>query len=282
MKNLLACADFTFPLLAHEKALQAIALLELEGVDIGLFAKGSHLSPRQELEKPAEAGRELARQVAANGLRVSDVFLTPGEDFISLAPNHPEANERRRSREIFERALEYTVASGSLHMSALPGVTAENEAEAQAAFARCEEEMAWRLEKAQAAGVVFSVEPHIGSVLSTPALAAALVRQVPGLTLTLDYGHFIRSGVPQEEIDPLVAWASHFHARCACQGRLQSSFKASAIDFRRVLRLMRECGYAGALGLEYVWIDWEHCNEVDNLSETVLLRDFLRLCMEEE
>jgi hypothetical protein len=28
--------------------------------------------------------------------------------------------------------------------------------------------------------------------------------------------------------------------------------------------------------MEYGWIDWEHCNEVYNLSETVLLRDFFR------
>jgi NAD(P)-dependent dehydrogenase (short-subunit alcohol dehydrogenase family) len=30
------------------------------------------------------------------------------------------------------------------------------------------------------------------------------------------------------------------------------------------------------IGIEYVWIDWEHCNEVDNVSETILFRDFLR------
>ena len=35
-------------------------------------------------------------------------------------------------------------------------------------------------------------------------------------------------------------------------------------------------GYAGYVGVEYVWIDWERCNEVDNLSETILLRDLLR------
>jgi hypothetical protein len=29
------------------------------------------------------------------------------------------------------------------------------------------------------------------------------------------------------------------------------------------------------MGVEYVWTEWEHCNEVDNLSETVLLRDHL-------
>jgi hypothetical protein len=42
------------------------------------------------------------------------------------------------------------------------------------------------------------------------------------------------------------------------------------------VRAMRKAGYEGYVGVEYVWIAWEHCNEVDNLSETIQLRDFLR------
>ena len=43
---------------------------------------------------------------------------------------------------------------------------------------------------------------------------------------------------------------------------------------------MTKQGYCGAIGIEYVWIDWQQCNEVDNLSETILLRDFIRKAME--
>jgi len=39
---------------------------------------------------------------------------------------------------------------------------------------------------------------------------------------------------------------------------------------------MERANYAGYVGVEYVWIDWEHCDEVDNLSETIQLRDRLR------
>jgi hypothetical protein len=39
---------------------------------------------------------------------------------------------------------------------------------------------------------------------------------------------------------------------------------------------MKNLGYGGYIGIEYVWTDWEHCNEVDNLSEVILLRDFIR------
>jgi hypothetical protein len=48
------------------------------------------------------------------------------------------------------------------------------------------------------------------------------------------------------------------------------------IDYGRVIEVMQRTEYAGYVGVEYVWIDWEHCNEVDNLSETVLFRDFLK------
>ena len=77
-------------------------------------------------------------------------------------------------------------------------------------------------------------------------------------------------------MEPLIAHASHFHARGARPGRLQASFKENVIDYRRVLDVMRQVGYSGYVGVEYVWIDWEHCNEVDNLSETILMRDLLR------
>ena len=70
--------------------------------------------------------------------------------------------------------------------------------------------------------------------------------------------------------------ASHFHARAARPTRLQAPLKENTIDYAAILRSMGQSGYSGWIGLEYVWVDWEHCNEVDNLSETILLRDHLR------
>jgi len=106
-----------------------------------------------------------------------------------------------------------------------------------------------------------------------------MVRGVPGLTLTLDYTHFTRIGLPDDDIEPLVRYATHFHVRGARKDRLQAPFKDNVIDYGRVLEAMRASRYAGYLGIEYVWIDWEHCNESDNLSETILFRDFLRDAM---
>lgn len=271
----LACADFTFPLLAHDKVLDLIALLEFDGVDIGLFEGRSHLWPSRVFEDVRGSARELAGKLGDRGLAPADIFLQTAPDFTSVAPNHPESGVRGRARDLFSRAVEFATECGARHVSALPGVHFDGIPEADS-LGRCRDELAWRRETALARGVTFGVEAHVGSIVPTPGAVAALVRAVPGLTLTLDYTHFTRGGVADSEVEPLIPFASHFHARCAREGRLQASFRENVIDYGRVLDAMGEVGYSGYVGVEYVWIDWEHCNEVDNLSETILLRDFIR------
>jgi hypothetical protein len=77
-------------------------------------------------------------------------------------------------------------------------------------------------------------------------------------------------------VEPLIQYARHFHARGAREGRLQESFAHNTIDFARVVEVMEVTDYSGWIGLEYVWTEWERCDECDNLSETILLRDFFR------
>ena len=275
MKPKFACADFAFPLLSHAHALDLVALLGFRGIDLGLFEQRSHLWPSREFKRPRPSGRRLRRSLAARGLQAADVFLQMAPDFTPFAINQPDARRRRRARDWFSRALDYADALGCRHVTALPGVVFAAEGRASS-LARAAEELSWRAAEARSAGIVFGTEAHLGSIASTPAEAADLVRRAPGLTLTLDYTHFTRMGIPDRKIEPLVKFASHFHARGACRGRLQCNLPQNTIDYARVLRAMQAADYRGWVGVEYVWIDWEHCNESDNLSETIRLRDFLR------
>jgi len=275
MRPRFAGADFTYPLLTHDQALDLISMLRFEGVDIGLFEGRSHLQPSAEFRNVRKSARALGRKLADRGLRPADVFLQTAPEFVSLAPNHPNPRRRAKARQLFLQTLEYASECGAKHFSALPGVFFPDEPR-PVSFARASEELAWRCEEARAAGITFSVEPHVGSVVPVPRDALRLVQATPGLTLTLDYTHFVRRGIPEAEVEPLMAHASHFHARGARKGRLQASLKQNTIDYARIVRLMKRTGYRGYIGIEYVWIDWEHCNEVDNLSETILLRELIR------
>ncbi len=278
MKLKLASADFTFPLLPHDRALDLIAMLEFDGVDIGLFEGRSHLWPSQVLKTPVKAGAQLAHRLADRGLRCADVFLQVRASFIPYAVNHPLAARRRQARDWFLRTLDYAAACGARHVTTLPGVYFDTEKPADS-WRRCCDELSWRVERASRHQIVFGVEAHVGSIVPNPKEALRLLRSVGGLTLTLDYTHFTRCGLPDSAIEPLVEHASHFHARGARKGRLQASFQQNTIDYARVLRMMKKTNYRGYVGVEYVWTDWEHCNEVDNLSETIQLRDFLRAKM---
>ena len=277
MTRKLACADFTFPLLPHDGVLQLIAMLEIEGVDVGLFEERSHLWPSREFTNVEQSARRLKGKLDAAGLQLADVFLQLAVDFTPYAVNQPDAARRKHARDSFIKTLDYAAAAGAGHVTTLPGATFDTESRDDS-LRRAADELAWRVEQARGRGIIFAVEAHVGSIVPDPRSAEALVKQVPGLTLTLDYTHFARQGMPDSDVEPLIKYASHFHARGACTGRLQTTFKNNTIDYRRILHTMDQTGYKGWLGIEYVWTEWERCNECDNLSETILFRDLLREC----
>ena len=274
MKLNLSCTDFSFPLLAHDQALAAIALLGLRGADIGLFEGHGHLKPGDELKRPAGSGAKLKRRLAAHGLNVSDIFLQIHAGFVEFAINHPKAKRRAFARDQFLRALEYAQAAGAGHVTILPGVTFGEESRA-ASVARSVDELNWRVARAKAARLQLAVEPHVGSLTDTPERALALAQRVPGLGFTLDYAHFTRAGIADARIEPLIQFATHLHARTARRGRLQAPLQENTIEYSRLVQALARAKFSGWVALEYVWIDWEHCNEVDIISETVQLKNLL-------
>ena len=269
-----ATGDYSFPLLSWEKALRLASDLGMGGIDVSLFQDRSQLKPEEALANPSVTGAKAGATVKANGLQVADVFGIPGKDFVALCPNHPDAGVRSASREYFRRLVDFAAACGSAHLSSLPGAVFDSE-DFDTSFARCVEELGWRLEVAHRAGLAFAVEAHIGSIIADPKRAERLVKSVPGLTLTLDLGHFIAQGFQQAEANPLIDHTSHVHARCGSPGRLQAPLKTNVIDFQDLVTRLTARSYPGWYAIEYVWIDWEHCNEVDNVSETILLRGVL-------
>lgn len=271
----LACADFTFPRLPHELALDFISGLGFEGVDVFLIGGNSHLPAWEVLEKPSAWARRLSSMLSDRGLELADVNFTPGGDFTTLAVNHPETGERRRSAEVFRRGIEFTAQCNGRHMTLLPGVVWPGE-DRDTSLKRCAEELSWRVEEGSKAGVTVAIEAHVSSIVPAPEDARQLLEPVESLTLTLDYTHFVRQGFSESGCEFLVPHASHFHARGGRKGRLQAPMRENTIDYRRILDSLQEANYEGYVTLEYVYTEWERCNETDNVSETVILRDLLR------
>ena len=278
MKLRLACADYTFPILPHDQVLQIISMLGLKGVNVALFEDRSHLQPSSEFVNVRRSARRLKKRLDDNGLVAADIFLQLALDLNSRAINHPRPQVRRKAREAFIQALDYAAECGSVHLTGLPGVLYEGESRRDC-VSRAQEELAWRLERANEHRIVFAVEPHIGSFSDTPLRTAKLVRDVPGLTLSLDFSHFYPRGFAEDQMEDLIQYATHFHARAASRSNPQSTLPENTLNWKRILKTMKKTKYNGWIEFEYCW--WPQTTEVDNISETVRGRDYFRALFKE-
>jgi sugar phosphate isomerase/epimerase len=270
-----ACGDHSFPLLEHAHVCDLIRMLGFDAIDIGVMGNRSHIRPEVIREDVAGWAGRLRERVDARGLEIADVFLIPWSDYQVMAPNHPDSAERRRSAQLFDDILDFSVALGVSGMTILPGMEFDGESH-ERSLERAAQELSPRVQRARESGIRLSVEPHTDSLVENPHEARRLVEMTPGLEVTLDHTHFIRLGYSLEDVAPLVPHTRHYHARCARPGRLQTRMGENTIDFEAVVDALRDADYDGYLAVEYVWTEWEHCNECDNVSETVLLRDRLR------
>jgi sugar phosphate isomerase/epimerase len=134
------------------------------------------------------------------------------------------------------------------------------------------EEAEWRTNACRSAGVRYAIEPHVGSICFDVETTRRFLEIVEGLTLTLDYGHFVMSGESSARVHDLLPFTSHVHVRGGARDRLQTTVDENTIDFAGMLAELTELRYDGFLALEYVWVDWKGCNRTDNVSETILLR----------
>lgn len=270
-----SCADYTFPLLDRLTSLRLIRLLNFSHVDIGLFARSSEFSPSELVVSPKSYTAQVVRDLEVAGLAVSDVFVQIGVDPSDCSANDPSSVTRERNREVFTRSLEFCSAVGSKHLTGLPGVF-HPELSVERSLELAAEEAAFRVKACADAGICYGIEPHVGSICADSKSAAEFLQRVQGLTLTLDYGHFVMAGETSSQSLDLLKSTSHVHARGGALERLQTSVAENEIDFSEIVGELLRLGYDGFVALEYVWIDWNGCNRTDNVSETVLLRAALQ------
>lgn len=266
-----SCSDYTFPLLARDRRLALLKLLGFTHVDLGLFERTPDLAPSRLLTKPKIFITQLQRDLKTAGLRVADVFLQTGPDPHICAANDPGVAVRARNRKLFSLAMELCGAVGSRHLTGLPGVFHVG-AKRLDDFARAADEAAWRQQNAAKVGITYGIEAHIGSICPDIDATRELLHAVRGLSLTLDYTHFVAAGVLSRDIHPLLRFASHIHVRGGARNRLQTPVSENQVDYSGMLRRLTKRGYSGFLALEYVYTGWQQCNRTDNITETLLLR----------
>lgn len=274
-----SCSDYTFPLLTRALRFALLQVLGFKYVNIGLFERSDDLRPSQLLAEPKTFIKHLQSELEHAGLAVADVFLQTGVDPSECASNAPSPLIRDRNRKAFGLALDMCSALGCTHMTGLPGVWHE-ERNRPGDWALAVDEAGWRQQTAASAGISYAIEAHVGSICPDIASTRCFLDSVAGLTLTLDYGHFVMTGLSSLDIHSLAPFASHIHARGGAPKRLQTPVSENEIDFVGMMRRLQKQKYNGFIAVEYVWTEWEHCNRTDNVSETIILRRQLEAMMD--
>lgn len=274
----LSCPDYTWPSLPHAAVLDLISALEFAAADIGFMAGRSHIRPEAVAADAAAAGGQVRGQLEQRGMTLADVFAIPATDFQSRALNNPDPAAQAESLEFFGCAVRFAGAAGAPGLTTLPGVVFPGEQFGDA-LARSADGLRHRVDLAAQSGLTLSVEPHVESLIDTPDKTRQLLDLVPGLQLTLDHAHYVYGGATQDDIDALLGSARHLQCRPGRPGQLQVRVAEDAIDFEKVVKLLKTQGYDGYLAVEYTWQDWLDCNRVDTVGETALMRDRLRAAL---
>ena len=226
-------------------------------MDIAVFSGNPNNSAEEVITDPTGVGRRIKGMADDHGLVVADVFpivitdFRPVFDVQAAAPNNPSAEVRSKAREDFRRFIEFTLVMESPGLTILPGCPFEDSDPARD-WGLATEELAWRVEVAQDAGLELGFEPHIGSITETPEVTARFVSEVPGLKVCLDFAHFVYQGISQERIETLMPISRHHQIRQTATGVMQAISYEGTIDIERLVNKLAAMDYQGFLAAEYV------------------------------
>ncbi|NJL93288.1 MAG: sugar phosphate isomerase/epimerase [Anaerolineae bacterium] len=249
-----------------EDALGTIARLGFRYVDLG---SGPHLDLETAALYPGREARRLRALLDYYELGLTDLYL--------MLPyiNDPDPAQRVAQLALFERLIPFALALGAPGLTVSPGV--ENADAPDEALARSVPALMEMVRIAEDTDLRISFEPHMDSAVTSPDSALLLLRAVPGLSLTLDYAHFIVQGYRLEDLQAVLPHVGHVHVRQAVKGRLQTPFRQGRLDLEKMMDALVAAGYFSTFTVEYMTtIGWHGMMAVNITQESMLMRDALR------
>ena len=249
----IGCCAFNFKGLRNDESLRLIRGMGFKYADVEVVSSKAQINQLQAAAEPDRVGSELRELAAALELVLAEFFVVDVEiDGTSVTPNHPDAAVRSRAVEQFRRLCRCAEISGCRSVMVVPGSPREG-AEFEAEWATSVVTLRQMVAIARDHGLRLNVEPHSGSIATTPELAARLPREVEGLTYVLDYAHFTHQDFPQEEVYPLHEFTSHMHAKPCGLGLGKISVHLMTLDFKAIIEHLVARDWDGIISCECIW-----------------------------
>ena len=246
------CCSLNFEGMDLKSTLRLIAGLGFKYADVevcGSTAQVNQLEAAAEPERVGETLRSLGEEI---GLQLAEFFVIELEiDGQMVTPVHRDDGLIRRSLEQFRHLCLCAQVSGCRSIMTVPGSPADGGA-VEAVWDRGVSTLRQMAAIAGNHGLRFHVEPHSGSIGTTPELALRLGREVDGLSFVLDYAHFIGQGIPQEEVTPLLDFTGHMHAKPCGLGQGKILVHEMTIDFKAILAELLRRDWDGIISMECI------------------------------
>lgn len=270
-----SCADYAWPKLNHKTALGLIKGMEFDAVDLGLFYGSTHIKPEVVAKHVVAHADNIKKALSQSELEIGDVFLIPGQDLSTRAPNSPSQKELTEAFELFTSICKYASLIGASGVTVLPGIIFDGQTQTEA-IKQSAKMLQRYVDLASSFDLEVSFEPHDGSCTPSPETAMQLVSLVDGLKITLDSAHFEYAGYPVSDYHDIFSSVRHIQIRGARTGVMQAIAEENETDYDLIIKSLLDSDYQGGIACEYVWIKGWDCNRVDNVSETVITRDYFR------
>jgi len=200
---------------------------------------------------PVRYGEVMRERFARYGLVGTEFFLCAIPYGDGVTPTETSPDVRKKAMELFRCLCAYAASAGFAHVMGVPGTDVHGEGRT-AAWERATGMLYSMIRTAKEEGVGFSVEPHRGSLLSRPADAMKMARELPGLAYTLDYSHYHAQGFPAEEVAPLHPYALHMHIKQARPGVPKTLWHEGSIPYAQIVGQLAGSGWQGVISSEYI------------------------------
>ncbi|HEX3050286.1 MAG TPA: sugar phosphate isomerase/epimerase family protein [Aggregatilineaceae bacterium] len=262
----IACHAWSFNNLSLEDAIGTIARLGFRYIDLGT---GPHLNVDSAAENPQAEASKILHLLDQFHLTLTDLYLML--PFINSAD--PEARETQLH--LFEQLIPFATALGTPGITISPGIVQKDGFDHS--LARSVPALMRMLQAAEDTDLRISFEPHMDSVAQKPEHALLLLEAVPGLSITLDYAHFVFQDLERREIQPLMEHVAHVQIRQAKKGSLQTAHDEGTLNIQELLHDLHEADYRGSVCIEYMTtFGWHGMKKLSISHETVRTRDAIR------
>ncbi len=263
----IACHAWAYNNVSLEEAVGTIARLGFRYIDLG---SGPHLDVGRAAAYPQAEAERISSLLHEFDLEITDLYL------MMPHTNAPDPSKREAHLTLFERLIPFAVALGTPGITISPGIIHKEDGE-EHSRARAIPALLRMLQAAEDTELRIAFEPHMDSVAERPEHALLLLEAVPGLSITLDYAHFVTQGIIRREIEPLLDHIAHVQIRQARRGVLQTTFEDGTINIGQLVEDLDAAGYRGTLTVEYMTtFGWHGMQKVRINREIVRTRDILR------